>query len=177
MSRSLRDQLLKAGVASKQQAQNIASEKRKKKKRKGSVVAVEEGKDKARRVQMDKAARDRELNRQKEDQTRRKAVAAQIRQLIETKRLSRDGGELEYSFVDGTLVRKIYVTEAMATELADNRLAIARFDGGYEIVPDAVASKISQRDRSVIVAPSPAQAPVDEDDPYADYQVPDDLRW
>jgi uncharacterized protein YaiL (DUF2058 family) len=50
--------------------------------------------------------------------------------------------------------------------------------GEYELLPAAAAEKIMQRDASVIVLLNrDERATVDEDDPYADYQIPDDLMW
>jgi uncharacterized protein YaiL (DUF2058 family) len=175
MSTSLRDQLLKAGVANKQQVAKVASEKRKKHKRKGANSTVDKDKQQVQQAQSKKVEHDRELNRQSRAAADNKALAAQIRQLIEANRLSREHGDVPYSFVDGTRVRKLYVLEEMARELAAGRLAIARFGDSYEIVSDHVAAKISERDTKVIIVN--AQPEPDADDSYADFQVPDDLRW
>ncbi|MBB8395098.1 DUF2058 family protein, partial [Escherichia coli] len=48
----------------------------------------------------------------------------------------------------------------------------------YAIIPASVADKIAQRDASSIVLHSALSAEEqDEDDPYADFKVPDDLMW
>jgi hypothetical protein len=39
-----------------------------------------------------------------------------------------------------------------------------------------VAEKIRQRDEQSVITP-PRESGVVDDDPYADYQVPDDLVW
>lgn len=69
-------------------------------------------------------------------------------------------------------------------QLINGRLAIARLvvDGSgeseYAIIPAVVADKIAQRDASSIVLNSAlSQEEQDEDDPYADFKVPDDLMW
>ena len=41
----------------------------------------------------------------------------------------------------------------------------------------AVAEKIMQRDASCIVSDATTRLETEEDDPYADYKVPDDLMW
>ncbi|STP21687.1 nucleoprotein/polynucleotide-associated enzyme [Escherichia coli] len=49
-------------------------------------------------------------------------------------------------------------------------------EGEYAIIPASVADKIAQRDASSIVLHSALSAEEqDEDDPYADFKVPDDL--
>lgn len=51
-------------------------------------------------------------------------------------------------------------------------------DQKYELVPLKVAEKIRELDASVVIALHvPEKKPVAEDDPYADYQIPDDLMW
>ena len=66
----------------------------------------------------------------------------------------------------------------------NGRLAIARLvaeagrESEYAIIPAVVANKIMQRDASYIVLSSElTQEAKDEDDPYADFVVPDDLMW
>ena len=51
-------------------------------------------------------------------------------------------------------------------------------DSEYAIIPAVVADKIAQRDESYIVLNSALSEDVqDEDDPYADFKIPDDLMW
>lgn len=48
----------------------------------------------------------------------------------------------------------------------------------YAIIPASVADKIAQRDAdSIVVNSALSQEEQDEDDPYADFKVPDDLMW
>ena len=85
MANSLQDQLLKAGAASRQQGQKASTERRKKnkqKKKKGSGPQLNESSIQSRQIQAEKAARDRELNRQRQEAANNKAIAAQILQLI-----------------------------------------------------------------------------------------------
>jgi uncharacterized protein YaiL (DUF2058 family) len=116
MANSLQDQLLKAGAASKQQGQKVSTERRKKnkqKKKKGSGAQLNESSIQSRQIQAEKVARDRELNRQRQEAANNKAIAAQILQLIELNRLPREDCETAYNFIDGTLVRKIFVSPEM----------------------------------------------------------------
>ena len=93
-------------------------------------------------------------------------------------KINRNEGELAYQFTDGKKIKKIYVTALLQTQLSKGLIAIARFKEAYELVPAAVAEKIKQRDTAVIVLQNINSKPeVDEEDPYADYQIPDDLMW
>ena len=49
---------------------------------------------------------------------------------------------------------------------------------GYELVPTVVAEKIRQREESaVLLLNERGNNAVDEDDPYKDFPIPDDLMW
>jgi uncharacterized protein YaiL (DUF2058 family) len=179
MANSFGDQFLKAGLVNKTQLSKAQKSKKKQEKlrNKQKIEVVDEAALAARQAAEDKAARDRELNRRQKEEAERRAIQAQVRQLVELNRVPRDDGELGYNFQDGKAIRKIFVTEAMHDKLARGLLAIARLDDGYEVIPSAVAEKIMLRDASCIVSNATTRLESGEDDPYADYKVPDDLMW
>jgi uncharacterized protein YaiL (DUF2058 family) len=176
---SLQDQLLQAGLVDKKKAKKLKQEKRKESKgqQKGHVPP-DANKASAKRVLLEKAEHDRELNRQKQAKTVEKAVRAQIIQLIQMNRVDRQKGDIAYQFKDGNKIKKIYTTQRQHQELVNGRLAIAKLGENYELLPSPAAEKIMQRDLQVIVVLNlNDQGSVDENDPYADYQIPDDLMW
>jgi uncharacterized protein YaiL (DUF2058 family) len=179
MANSFGDQFLKAGLVSKTQLSKAQKSKKKqeKLKNKQKIEVVDEAALAARRAAEEKVVRDRELNRRQKEEAEHRAIQAQVRQLIELNRVPRDEGELGYNFQDGKAIRKIFVTETMHDRLARGLLAIARLDDGYEVIPSVVAEKIMLRDASCIVSNATTQLEGGEDDPYADYKVPDDLMW
>ncbi|WP_304168290.1 DUF2058 family protein, partial [Lonsdalea britannica] len=78
----------------------------------------------------------------------------------------------------------IVVDKLTQSQLISGRLAIARLvkdssgENEYAIIPASVADKIAQRDANSIVLNSAlSQEEQDEEDPYADFKVPDDLMW
>ena len=181
---SLQEQLLKAGLVDKKKLARAEQEKN----RRSNAARKKRGKQDAQpdparqQAQNKKAQRDREINQKRQQEAQRKELAAQAKQLIETNRQDRSKGEQPYSFVYRGKVKKIYVTEAQRDQLVAGKLAIVTWvtnDGrGFELVPPAVAEKISQRDETLVVdLGQPGTAEPGEDDPYADYQVPDDLIW
>ena len=176
---SLQDQLLKAGLADEKKAKAIRSEKRKKRKQQPKgAVEVNEAETRARQAREEKAERDRQLNLERQRAAEKKAIQAQIRQLVETNRLDRSRGETSYQFVDGKKIKKILVNEQMVDQLSRGRLAIVALGDNYEIVPDRVARKIMERDESAIISMHDRkQDDAGEDDPYAGYEIPDDLMW
>ena len=176
---SLQDQLLKAGVVDSKKAKKITKEKRKEAKRqpKGHE-APDETREQVRRAQAEKAERDRELNRQQQALNEKKAIQAQIIQLIKMNRIERSSGDVPYQFTDGKKIKKIHVSSQLQNELIRGRVAIVRLGEGYELVPAPAARKIMQRDeQSVVLLNTNEPLGVDEEDPYADYQIPDDLMW
>jgi uncharacterized protein YaiL (DUF2058 family) len=179
MANSFGDQFLKAGLVNKTQLNKAkkSKSKRQKQKNKQKIEVVDEAAVAARQAAAEKVARDRELNRQQKEEAERKAVHAQVRQLIELNRLARDDGEVAYHFQDGTAIRKIFVSEEVHDKLGRGLLAIVRFDDRYEVIPSVVAEKIMLREKSCIISNATTQLESGEDDPYADYKVPDDLMW
>ena len=178
---SLQDQLLKSGLVSMAQAKTVKSDKHKQtqQQRKNNVAVVDEAKELAQKAQAEKAERDRELNALRKQQEEQKHLIAQVKQLIELNKQLKDADGLAYHFNDNNKVKTIYVSEAMREQIIRGRLGIVKLGESYEVVSSEVAKKISLRDTaSVIVHNEPSANVVDtKDDPYADYQIPDDLMW
>lgn len=176
---SLQDQLLKAGLVDKKAAKQASKEKRKQTKiqKKSNQPVVDETKLKIQQDREQKAARDRELNAQRKAEADQKAIAAQIKQLIERNLQSKGGGDVAYNFTDGSKIKKIYVSQQVFDQLSRGRLAIVKLGENYELVPLPVAEKIAERDGAIVVSISAKQDVADEDDPYAEYEIPDDLMW
>ncbi|MGA7981373.1 MAG: DUF2058 domain-containing protein [Chromatiaceae bacterium] len=178
MGNSLQDQLLKAGLVDEQKLKQARTGKRKKHKKSGAVdVSDQEERSRARQAAAQKAARDRELNRQQQEEARRKAEANELRQLIHTNRLPRRDGDVPYSFQDGQALKRIYVTAEQQRGLAHGRLAIVRQDTGYEVIPAPIADRVRARNAALILLHNRAAEEPSADDDYADYKVPDDLMW
>ncbi len=173
------DQLLKAGLVSKDKLNKAKKSRYKQQKagKAGKQAEAREAAEAARRAAVASAARDRELNEQRKAEAGEKAIRAQVRQLIERNRVSREDAEVGYNFQDGKAIRKLFVTEEMRDKLASGVLSIVRFGDGYEVVPASVADKIRARDESAVITVAGAPDDCDENDPYADYKVPDDLMW
>jgi uncharacterized protein len=181
MGNSLIDQMKKAGLVDKKKAHKVKHDQYKNKKqkaKKGSAEQLDEAKLLAQKAQAEKVERDRQINLQKKEEAERKAIAAQIIQLIETNRVEDRDGEIVYNFTDNNIVKQLHVSELIYKHLMSGKLCIAKLGEGYELVPKAVAEKIKQRDEQCIINNDEATETVDdEDNPYADYKIPDDLIW
>ena len=179
MSNSMLDALKSAGLVDDKRIKQAKSEKYKTKKKTGKNPEAEEAKKLAHKARNDKAQRDRELNQKRSEEVSRKAVAAQIRQLVEANRVTERDGEQVYNFTAGKKVKRLYFSEDIHKKVSSGQLIIVNLNGRYELVPPAIADRIKARDERCVVvdnrnvnAGKPGQ-----DDPYADYQVPDDLMW
>ena len=175
---SLQEQMLKAGlVTSKKMDKVQRTAKKSRVQAREAREAVEENK----KAQLE---RDRQLNEQQKLAALSKEYKAQVRQLIDMNRVLITKGDIEFNFTDNNLIKKITVDKTTQSQLISGRLAIARLITAqadrpdYAIIPAVVADKIAQRDAGSIVLNSTlTPQEQDEDDPYADFKVPDDLMW
>jgi uncharacterized protein len=181
MGNSLIDQLKKTGLVDKKKAHKAKHDQYKNKKqksKKGAATQLDDAKLLAQKAQAEKVERDRQINLQKKEAAERKAIAAQIIQLIETNRVENREGEIVYNFTEANVVKRLFVSEQIHKHLMSGQLAIAKLGDGYELVPKPVAEKIKQRDAECIInTDHSVETEQDGDDPYADYKIPDDLIW
>ncbi len=180
MSNSLQDQLLKAGMINKKKAQSAKKAKHQQKvqAKKGELTEAQLAKQRAEKAKKEKIEKDRLLNQQRNEQAKQKAIVAQIRQIIQTNRLTDTEGETAYNFTDQKIIKRIYITEALINDLSRGSLAVALMDDQYHLIPKGAAEKIRQQDESyIIVLNDQAEDADDEDDPYADFKIPDDMMW
>lgn len=173
---NLKAQLLKSGLVDNKRAKKIHQQQLE-----AGKAAKDEAKNLVQQAMAEKAEKDRLLNLQLKEEQEKKAILAQIKQLIETNKIDRTGGEVAYQFTDDKKIKKLYVTDVQFNQVTKGIIAIVRFAEGYELVPAAVAAKIASRDASLVlvlnVKNETTATETAEEDPYADYQIPDDLMW
>ena len=177
---SLQDQLLKAGLANEKQSKQAT--KAKKKQTRDVRKGVDVGETAAQRALGEKqaqASRSKQLNAQRDAQGQDRAVVAQVKQMLERCRLDLSGGEVSYNFVDGKAIKKLYVNSQQQVALSRGSLVIVGLDEHYSVVPANVAIRIEERapETLIIRAEAVDEGVTDEDDPYADFVIPDDLMW
>jgi hypothetical protein len=180
MNTSLRDQLLKAGLVSEnkvRQASREDEQRRRQFKNQGKSATNSAPQNVARQAQAEKVARDQELNRRQQEKTQRRALQAQIDQLIEQARLPRLESNDFYGFVDGGKIRRVAVDAWRREAIIRGDLAIVRYQGHHEVVPAEAARRIRERDAQAVLALNDQKDTASPDDPYKDFVVPDDLEW
>ncbi|PMH46548.1 hypothetical protein BCU68_00415 [Vibrio sp. 10N.286.49.B3] len=169
---TLQEQMLKAGLVNEKKLKKV------KKGAKKSRVQAREAKEAAEANKIAQQERDKELNQKLKDEQFQKEIKAQIKQLIEMNKIDSNSGDIKYNFTDGTLVKSFYVDDMTQKQLANGVLSIAYHGEGYAVIPTVVAEKIALRDESMIVETKQRQEDtLEEDDPYKDFVVPDDLMW
>ena len=193
MKNALQEQLLKAGLATEEQLRQARRGKRRppaqKAKRKGRGAPP---RARGERPPRDDGAPDlaaawaarrkleaEERRQAKEAAARRKANRRKVRELIQSHALNDPAADLPYQFQVGATIKRLYVTAEQRRQLLAGELAITFLDGRRCLIPAAVAEHIRALDPDKIVIrhePAPEPPPA-EDDPYAGYEVPDDLIW
>lgn len=176
---SLQDQFLKAGLVDEKKVKQTNHDKSKQKKdeRRTGAQSVDEARLAALEMQRKNAERARELNAQRDAAATQKAIAAQIAQMVRQNRQSKGNGDIAYNYTRGNKIERMYVSSAVHAHLTAGHLMIVCQGGTTELVPKIIADKIAERDASLVVKVNKASSEIDADDPYAAYQIPDDLMW
>lgn len=185
MALSLQEQLLKAGLVDEKKAKQADKEKRKvakQKRAKGKKSAQQEKAEAMaamRAVRAEQKRQDRALSLDQQRDREQKAKLAQIRQMVEQHQVARAEGDLGYQFTDGKKIKKLMLNREQHAQVVNGQLAVVRAPQGYALVKPEIGRKIAERDASqlVVLNESQAENAGESDDPYAEFQVPDDLMW
>jgi len=179
MRNPLQEQLLKAGLVNKTKAAQVVREQTKQRHSKSPTPPINEQID-TQRLQAERAERDRALAAERNGQARASEQRAQVRQIVETQKVKREG-EIAYRFTDGEAIKSLLVNEALRAQLASGALVIVRYEQGYELLPRIAAEKVYARDPATIVLDhsltDASHSQNDDDAFYKKFEVPDDLVW
>lgn len=180
MSNSLRDQLLKAGLATQAQVDKAEQEKHKPQTKKlqersekrepptrpskpqqtptAKKPAPKSEEDLAQFYSArDKAEREEKLEqerRQREASERKKQLRQQVKTLLEGQVLNQPEAEIRYNFVVGETIKYLYVTAEQQTQLAQGQLAITFLEGKRCLISLELAQQIKaiDPDKLIIIA-------------------------
>lgn len=179
---SLREQLLAAGLVTQkqvEQAEKSKSQQHHKEKKAAPKAPPPKQLTPAEKAQIAKAERDKELNRKKEEKAARRARAIAINQLVEQNRVPRveDENPEFYNFVEGGKIHRIAIKDDTRDRILRGDLLVARYRGFFALVTKEGAEKIRAIDPNAVVETKAETKTVDDNDPYKDFVVPDDLKW
>lgn len=181
---SLQEQLLKAGLTTKQKARQANTDKRKKNKQKRSGVKIEATlQEKVKQdlaiSQQQKQEKDAALNSEIKQQLADKEQKLRILQILQHHNVKGTNGETEYNYTFNNKIKKLFLDAITHKALANGRLALCGLDEVTYIVTSETAEKIAELDSTVVLLQNDKveESQADDDDPYAEYQIPDDLMW
>ena len=181
---SLQDQLLKAGLTTKQKTRQANVDKRKKNKQKRSGVKhestlQEQVQQNLVKAKTDKKTKDNALNELKQQQLIVKEAQLRIKQILTHHQIKNVSGDNDYNYTFETTIKKLSLDTVTHKALVNGQLALCGLDDVTYIVTRETAEKLSELDKSVVLVQNDKALDenVDEDDPYADYQIPDDMMW
>jgi len=192
MADSLRDQLVKAGLASGAQAKKAERQTRAEKNaqrsggKRGTLQedpnSPERVKARALKQQAEKRARDQALARDSNAKSAAKALRAEIKQIISQNDLRAktvNDDDVSYNFVHRKKIKKIFAPREQIELLSTGSLVIVNNDGLYHLLSKEVAEQIRSRDPKRIIGSHDNRAPEhgSDDEHYAKFEVPDDLDW
>ncbi len=171
---SLQEQLLKAGLASKQQLKQNKSQKRKQKKQGKSDEEISLARAYAEKQRQEKLEKDRALNRKREEERQRREINQQIGQLLKAHRKNDPKADISRFFEYGGKIRKLFVTPAQQKALNSSRMGIVQHRGEYHLVELEVLEKIrALKPTAVAFWLDPNEQNPEEEE----FPVPDDLMW
>ena len=190
MARSLRDELLRAGLVTSEQASRAE---------RGSRPPSKSGRRKAASKQQGnagrRAAKHASRSEPGESSERRPPVPIQlpspdpeerVRQLnVEIRRiLDTEAEKIEaqtdtpFHFARGERLKRLYVSEDQRRRLAAGELAIVGFRGRHHLVPRPAGERVRELRPEVFVFLAAGDGGADEaEEGYEGYAVPDELVW
>ena len=177
---SLQDQLLKAGLTTAHKAKVAKTEKRKqqKKKKKGATSNPSDLQKHIEQTKLEQQKKADELNQARLEEQKQREQVARVKQILEHHNQDEIRGDRTFNFTYQNKVKELEVNEKTQKALAGGRLAICVLEGQFFVLEDEPARKIAEVSEDYIVFHvEPEDKQKDEDDPYADFEVPDDLIW
>ena len=181
---SLQDQLLKAGLTTKQKARQANTDKKRKQKQKRSGANVEvsmqeQVKQDLAKQQAEKQAKDAKLNNDRKQALADKEHHQRLLQILSHHHLKEIKGDEAYNYTAANKVKTLYLDATTHQAIVNGRLAICGLDEQVFVVTKETADKLKTLQESVVYVCNDRKETheVEEDDPYAEFQIPDDLMW
>ena len=178
---SLQEQLMKSGLINKQKAKQAQTEKRRKakqKKKKGAVEVSEIQLSINEQKQLQKN-QDLEKNRKTQAELDARSAHGKLIQMIAQHCEKNYQGEIDYHFTYDNKVKRIAVNEKIQQGLIRGMLAICVLNEEFYLINKEASAILADIDQSVLVALHDKVEPLvsEEEDPYAEFAIPDDLIW
>ena len=193
MSRSLRDELLKAGLVTREQAARVQRRGPPKPRPAGSKVPKKpagrsrgRGERKNTTKQWSRVAADRQPGAPESGATARPAPDERVRQLNTEIRGILDAeaeppdpqSDTPFHFARGDRLKRLYVSESQRRRLAGGELAIVGFGGRHHLVPYRAGERVRELREEVFVFIATASSEAETvEEGYEGFEIPDGLVW
>jgi len=180
MRGSLQEQLLKSGLASEDQ---LKKPKPKKKPAGKNHRSRPNNTKKTTQSDSSKSKPSTQLasNKPEEPKTLGKALRTEIKQLLKSNKLNDKTGELPYNYVINNQVKRFYVNADQQKGLQEGKLVIVNWNTISYLITTETEVELRKLHPTIEVASvaseSEAKPQKDDNDPYADYEIPDDITW
>lgn len=163
MKGSLQEQLLKAGLVNKERSTH-PKKKNSKKKRKPVATAHQ-------RIVPDNSPSPSELKKQKE-------LRVEVKKRLRSYKINDKAGEIAYNYTINNRIKRFFVTEEQQKQLIEGALAIANWNGISYLIPFVAIEELRSLYPKINICVSTTDKnEMDKNDPYAEYAIPDDLKW
>jgi uncharacterized protein len=181
MAGSLQDQLKKSGLVSKKKSQQLDTEKRKKIKAKNKGQKMNnEIAEKVQQAKLQKKRDDQKRNQQQQQQIKQNEEKARIKQIIEQVEIKDYNGDTAFNFQFNNKVKTLYLNKENYDAIVAGSIGLCQIDNVIFILPNSTVHKVNSINPSYVVLhqDKPNTTPeTTSEDPYADYDIPDDLMW
>ncbi|ATC93246.1 DUF2058 domain-containing protein [Pseudoalteromonas tunicata] len=176
---SLQDQLLKSGLTTQHKMKVAKTEKRKQqqKQKKGATSNPSELAKHIEKTRQEQLKKAEDLNKAKLAEQKDKEQVARVKQILEHNNQDGIRGNVTFNFTYLNKIKELDVSPVTQKALAGGRLAICVFEDKFYVLEDGPARKIAEVDEKYIVFHVTSQEEKDQDDPYAEFEIPDDLIW
>ena len=181
MAGSLQDQLKKSGLVSKKKSQKLDAEKRKKVKAQNKGQKIDnEISEKVKQAELQKKQADQKRNQQQQQQVKQNEEKARIKQIVDQAKIKDYVGDTAFNFQFNNKVKTLYLNKDNYDGLVAGSIGLCQIDNVIFILPNSTVSKINEINPDYVVLHQDKLNSTTEtvdDDPYADYEIPDDLMW
>jgi len=163
MKGSLQEQLLKAGLVNKERT--TQPKKKNSNKKRKPIIRPQQ------RIVPDNSPSPSELKQQKE-------LRVEVKKRLRSYKINDKTGEIAYNYTINHRIKRFFVTEEQQKQLMEGELAIANWNGISYLIPFTAVEELRLLYPKINICVSTTDKnEADKNDPYAEYAIPDDLKW